>query len=141
MSLERDIAKFAIKSNKNVEQVRRGVILKLFAAVINDTPVDTGRLRGNWQTSVRAPAKGVKTVDDKSGSLALSKLFSYDFTNKDAFLTNNLPYARVAEYGEWSGPTSKVTGKGYSRKSPAGMVRKNTRRFRLLIQKQIKKLT
>ncbi len=50
------------------------------------------------------------------------------------FLTNNLPYAEVAEFGGWKGPTEKVTDEGYSRQSPAGMVRKNVVRFNQLIR-------
>ena len=58
MSFQSDIINFSNKSAKEVDRIRRGTIIKLFSQVIDDTPVDTGRLRGNWRTSVNKTLDG-----------------------------------------------------------------------------------
>lgn len=130
---------FEGKSLKWLERTRRGVVLKLFGSVVMDTPVDTGRLRGNWRTSVHRPALEEIERLDKSGSVTINEVQANmgDGTTKDisVFFTNNLPYAEVAEYGGWNGPTELVTEEGYSRKSPAGMVRKNVVRVNAILAK------
>jgi hypothetical protein len=139
MSFEGDIIRFTKKTEKEADKIRRGIIIKLFSAVIDDTPVDTGRLRGNWQTSVGSPKNTTLQKTDKGGNQAKTKIISNlgKFGDK-VHLTNNLPYAKVAEYGEWNGPTDKVTGDGYSKKAPAGMVRKNAVRFQRILKRLAK---
>lgn len=135
MSFEGDIIKFSNKKIAKADRIRRGVILKLFTSVILDTPVDTGLLRGNWQTSIGKPKDGVNTTPDKYGrrlSVISNNLGKF---GDDVHMTNNLPYAKVAEYGEWNGPSGKVTSSGFSRKSPAGMMRKNAKRFQKILKR------
>ena len=47
-------------------------------------------------------------------------------------MANNLPYARVVEYGGYPNPPKSPTGKtvnGFSKLAPAGMVRINIRKL------------
>lgn len=136
MSFEDEIIKFSNRSVVEADKIRRGVILKLFSSVIDDTPVDTGLLRGNWQTSVGTPKDGELVTTDKQGNRAKTiipnKLGNFGDT---VHMVNNLPYAKVAEYGEWNGPSEKVTGDGYSMQAPAGMVRKNVARFKTILKR------
>lgn len=136
MSFSRDIAGFRKKTIKRTIDLKRAVSIKLFSAIIQDTPVETGRLRANWNTSLNIEDKATRSELDKEGALATalveSKAALADL-NDALILCNSLPYARVAEFGEWSGPTDKVTGSGFSRKAPAGMVRKNVDRFKQLL--------
>ena len=139
MSFEGDIIKFTNKSVAEADKIRRGVILKLFSAVIDDTPVDTGRLRGNWQTSVNAPKENELAQTDRGGNRAKAKIAkNLGKFGDTVYFSNNLPYAKVAEYGEWNGPTDKVTGDGFSKKAPAGMVRKNAIRFQNILKRLAK---
>lgn len=136
MSFEGDIINFTNKTEVEVDRIRRGVIIKLFSAVIDDTPVDTGLLRGNWLTSVNKPREDKLIQKDPNGVRAKYKIVSNLGSFGDTvFLSNNLPYAKVAEYGEWNGPTDKVTGDGFSKKAPAGMVRKNAIRFQRILKR------
>lgn len=97
--------------------MNQAVVLALFSSVIKDTPVLTGRLRGNWLVTSENPASGVAEVTDPTGNKAIADVASLvggmsgDF---DVYLTNNLPYAYRVEYDGWS-----------HTKAPAGMVRKN----------------
>lgn len=129
------IAKWNTKTNKRIEQVYRGVCLKLFSAVILDTPVGSdyhdehgrlikhigGRLRANWQCSVKEPDRTSTTNLDQTGGPTISKMKQVVATvspTTEVFLTNSLPYAHRIEYDGWS-----------HTKAPEGMVRKNVARF------------
>ena len=77
-----------------LDETVRAVKISLFSGVIRDTRVDTGRLRGNWQTTTGAPA-GAST-QNTSEAAALSGVQSVT-TDRVDYLTNNLPYAAVWE--------------------------------------------
>lgn len=118
-SFSADISKWAGKAEKDFERLRRAVIIELFSSVILDTPVDEGRLRGNWQISSTSPASGVVDILDPQGGKTTAKVQQLAQSGKIGedqvvFLTNNLPYAYGIEYDGRS-----------SVKAPEGMVRKN----------------
>lgn len=127
MSFGDDIGRFKDNAIKVTETTRKKIVLSLFSAVIKDTPVDTGRLKGNWQATIGAPATGTIESDYYSEEAVINgvkrNLGSGDVTN---YLTNNLKYAERIEYGY-----SKV-------KSPEGMVRKNVTRIKANIREQIR---
>jgi hypothetical protein len=112
-SFSLQVGNFAGKSLKQMDQVRRASILELFSLVILGTPVDTGRLRGNWQTTINSPTDSVRDKLDKSGSEAIADVAANLGGLMDVvWFVNNLPYAEAIEMGG-------------SRQAPAGMVRKN----------------
>ncbi len=83
-----------------------------------DTPVLTGRLRGNWIISSGVPNTKTVSVTDPSGSVTVRNVESFarglTVQQNQVFLANNLPYAYRIEYDGWS-----------HTKQPEGMVRKN----------------
>ena len=125
-----DIQAFVAKAKKNPETVMRSVSLKLFSAIIKASPVDTGRFRGNWQTTGVTPATGLVAGVDPTGNKAVNSAATF-ITNApgwDTFtLTNNLPYAERLEYG-------------WSKQAPVGMVRVNISRFQQLINEEAAKV-
>jgi hypothetical protein len=128
VSFEADISKWATGAKASVERTRRAVVLKLFGSVIRDTPVLTGRLRGNWQTSVESPLTGQLPVRSGAAALAEVQVAAKAVTGDQAvYLRNNLPYAHRIEYDGWS-----------KRKAPEGMVRRNIARIRRLIGEAIR---
>ena len=58
---------------KAVGDFRDAVSLDALRGVVLLTPVDIGRLRGNWQTTVSVPAEGAIEALDKSGGPTISK--------------------------------------------------------------------
>ena len=103
------------KIKATLDETSRGVKISLFNGIIRDTRVDTGRLRGNWQTTNDRMAKGQldrldptkQGVDGGSSQDEVTqnvKAFTTDY------LTNNLPYA-----GTWE--------------ERDGMIRKNIERI------------
>ena len=97
MSFSSDIAKFAKKANATVDQVTRVVKIKLFNGIIEDTRVDTGRLKGNWQTSTGSPNLTTTERLDKTGSKAKSEVLAVVGGDTVDYMSNNLPYAKVYE--------------------------------------------
>jgi len=102
MSFADDLRKYAIKTERNLGQVARATKIKLFQGVIMSTRVDTGRLRGNWQTSTGAPKfTSVDRADDllidEPGGSAYDEVIGNVTAFGVDYLTNNLPYAKVWE--------------------------------------------
>lgn len=122
MSFSLQLGRFKKKALEDTERARREILLRTFRAVIYDTPVLEGTLRGNWQLTKGQPASGVVNV---SGRTAGAKIMPHIISGLEGskfgdtvYLTNNLPYAYPIEFYGWS----KV-------KAPAGMVRKNVVRL------------
>jgi len=141
MSFTSDIRSASKILNESMEDTSRNVIQALFKGVIQSTPADTGRLRGNWGVGVNNSNTGNRNRTGASGAIGEVKS---KVTGRPAkyWLVNNLPYAVVAEYGKWgtgSGATEKTTRDGYSVQAPKGMVRVNVVRIMRNIKNLIRK--
>jgi hypothetical protein len=91
---------------------QRLVAVELFRRIVFRTPVDTGRLRGNWQMTVNYSPDEIKEPD-KSFEAVTNRGISSLATlppGSTVFITNNLDYAYYLEYTR------------RSKKSPEGMV-------------------
>lgn len=124
MSFASDMEAYAKKAGASLEETSRAIVLELFGSVIKDTPVDTGRAKGNWQTTIGAPASG--TVDRLGESEAIADVSQQTASfgaGKVIYLSNNLPYIYRLEYDGWSD------------QAPAGMVRKNIARIQQIVAK------
>ena len=125
-----DIQAYVTKAKKNPETVMRAVSLKLFSAIIKASPVDTGRFRGNWQTTGASPATGLIAGVDLTGNKAVNSSATYITNTPNWYqftLTNNLPYAERLEYG-------------WSKQAPVGFVRVNITRFQQLLNEEAAKV-
>lgn len=127
MSFAAEISSFSKGTQRKLDRVRRGVTIELMSAVIMDTPVLDGRLRGNWQLTEGQPAQGELNIEDKSGAPTVLKMIEgVEKTTPQTtavYLTNNLPYGPRIEFDGWS-----------HEKAPEGMVRRNVVRFNGLIE-------
>jgi hypothetical protein len=125
-----DLSKFNRKSSKEMARVKKGVAIKLFNAIVEDTPVLAGTLRGNWRFSIGAPDRRVNELTrDTTGSVSMQIINEVVGSSKgdDAiFMSNSMPYAARIEYDGWS-----------HTKSPFGMVRRNTFRFEILLKETL----
>jgi hypothetical protein len=108
------------KTNRNLDQTTRGIKISLFNGVILDTRVDTGRMRGNWQTSTGGPIFSEVQRLDKSGSLATAEVESKVKSRDVDFLSNNVPYAFVWEERD-------------------GMVKRNMARITSILREEVAK--
>ena len=117
-----------------LERVNREVrrqIKRTCKKIIKDTPFDKGRLKNNWYASNRRVGVRTNKSFDKSGKKSMArvdKALSRLKSRQSFFFFNNLPYARVVEFGLYPNPPKKGSGKtanGFSKKAPQGMLRKN----------------
>lgn len=105
---EREVDKAAVELVKKIT-------LEALRRLVQKTPVDTGRARGNWQTTIHAPAAG-QTGPRMAGAVegeangVLSTLPPYEVV----YLTNNVPYIERLD-------------DGWSVQAPDGMVRPTLR--------------
>lgn len=130
MSFSGDMTRFVKLAEESADETVRGVTIGLFSAVIKDTPVLDGRLRGDWQTTVDAPAATENGRIDKAGSAATAEVVSKtpEKAGGETFLTNNMPYAYDIEFN------------GHSKvQAPDGMVRRNLARITRLVAIEAKK--
>lgn len=113
MSFESDIRKFVQKTKASMDIVVRKVTMDLSNGLVQLSPVDTGRFRGNWMLGIGAPDTSTITAVDPNGSTTMARISSGVAGVKAGgivYITNSLPYARRLEYG-------------WSQQAPQGMVR------------------
>jgi hypothetical protein len=77
----------------------RSVCLETFKRVVQRTPVDTGRARGNWQVEINAPAAGTIEADQwasvfERGDAMLASIPPFSVVH----ITNNVEYVFYLEY-------------------------------------------
>ena len=126
MSFEDDIRRASANITARHDAIVRGTTIALFNAVIMDTPVDTGRARGNWQTTVGQPATDQIEREGASASMAEAEAKIPKGAGQETMLANNHPYIEELENGS-------------SKKAPQGMMRRNVERFQKLIDEQARK--
>lgn len=136
--------RFSVRKKGELDLVARKVVFELSARIIRTSPVDTGRFRANWQYGFGVQPAGTLDATDPGGDATLNAIVEKVTQGKGVhFLVNNLPYARVLEYGQFPNPPEKgtyvpkgqtkygFTGPGYvqrseggySKQAPRGMVR------------------
>lgn len=126
MTFSSDFAKFAKLTNSSLDETGRAVALELFSSVIRDTPVDTGRARGNWQTSIGTPKESEIDRDGSGPALAEAARETSKFgMGKLVWLSNNMPYIYRLEFLGWS------------KQAPSGMARKNVARIQSIVRKAV----
>ena len=110
-----DVKKFAQQAEEAADAVISKVCLDLLSDIVLNTPVDTGRARANWFTSIGTP---VNTTVEHEGAqsaagVAISRA-SADIASAPRnifWISNNLPYIYRLEFEQWS------------KQAPSGMVR------------------
>jgi hypothetical protein len=104
---------FAVQIDDEVSAQVRAIALALLGEIIQKSPVDTGRFRGNnivsigspvYATSVEVDPSGNETI--RRGEMALSGLKPYT----QVFIQNNLPYAERLENGHSSQAPTGIYG-------------------------------
>jgi hypothetical protein len=102
-----DISKFVKKAEGNADKVVRELCLNLLKDIVYDTPVDTGRAKANWFTSIGSPSGA--TIEFEGGkspaeSLAIGRAMPdiAKATGNVFWISNNLPYIYRLEFEGWS---------------------------------------
>tara|TARA_R110000822_G_scaffold266067_1_gene389923 strand:- start:277 stop:795 length:519 start_codon:yes stop_codon:yes gene_type:complete len=147
------LERFDKSTIKDADAVVREYAKNMFGTIIEKTPVGDfdgeheGTLKGGWLVTAGAPGEGFGTRDATRTreSLSIPKLISKTGT-RSLYLTNNLPYVNVVEYGGYPqtvkrGTFNKKTGKyqvrssgGFSKQAPKGMVRITMRKRKRFLE-------
>lgn len=113
MGFAENLRRICERAGDKAELVVRKTALELQSGMVEMSPVDTGRFKGNWQCGVGGMVTAANDEPDKSGQGAIGRtntVLQGWRPGQTIWLTNSLPYARRLENG-WSG------------QAPAGMVR------------------
>jgi len=146
MTFSAELGQFKVSATAKTDAYVRAVTQSLFNSIVLSSPVDTGRFRGNWQISMSAPVTSEVDRLDPSGATVMAEIAAgIGPAGGKAYLTNNLPYAEVIEFGGYPDPVKQgswVKGKGwviksiagFSKQAPAGMVRVNMTRIQAILR-------
>lgn len=96
------LADFTAASLEEFDTLKRFLALEGLQRIVLDTPVDTGRLRANWQTTAQAPATNIIDGVDPSGRAAIAggrRVIESTPRFDSIFIANSMPYAEVVESG------------------------------------------
>ena len=119
MGFAADLNKLCERAGEKAALVVRRTALELQSGMIERSPVDVGRFKGNWQCGIGMINTDTSQGEDKSGQGTLGRtattLQGWQ-PGQSIVLSNSLPYARVLEYG-------RANGKPGSLQAPNGMVR------------------
>ena len=130
MSFAKDLDKITLNLSGYAENMVRATLFNLSYRIIKESPVDTGRFRGNWQASVNTPKVTQLKRKDRTGTstiTAVNNVLEKFSMGQTFYLTNNLPYARRLEYGS------------HSKQAPNGFWRINVMRVQSELEKARKR--
>lgn len=117
-----DLTKYAKAKDEQIKTVRKKVAMAIYSGVVQRTPVDTGRARGNWVIGI---GEDIQTATERTGDCSGQEIPKLNSANGDEtiYISNNLPYIAKLEYGGYSKKSdSGKTINGYSKQAPQGMV-------------------
>lgn len=137
----------------HTERSLRGAYISFSQRVILKTPVDRGAARANWLVTKGRPTNKVNTSKNIPSNAQidsyLKRSFKSKILGKSYFLTNNLPYIEVLEFGLYpknpeKGTYNKKRKKyqirskdGFSKQAPKGMVRTSIKMFDSMLRKSM----
>lgn len=128
-----DLSRMISRAQMLPNTVIRGAVSMLCNAVIDRTPVDTGRCVGNWNMSIDTWTKhktGILAPSRESPKNRMSReLGKFDYRNNHLiFFMNTLEYAIPLE-------------RGHSKQAPSGMVRLSLNEFQQKIREAVSSIS
>lgn len=126
----KEVQAFAAKIPGRVTELQKKLVLEALTRIVQKTPVDTGRARGNWQVSIERPSMAALDTTDRDGSRTIQKGLEAVANLPDfsvVWISNNLEYITFLEDGS-------------SQQAPSGMVRLTILELRLMLRQGLKGL-
>jgi len=112
---------------EEVVKLQKKLVLEALQRIVKKTPVDTGRARGNWQTTIGESAEAALIAIDKNGGATIAKglaaiaeLPPYSIV----WISNNVNYIEFLEAGS-------------SKQAPSGMVSLTVEELRSMFEKEV----
>lgn len=142
------------KTKGKIDKATRASFQEVCLDIIEATPFDTGVARANWFfTSMKPSSKTTKSTNSSSKGSQIKSKLATGALGKTFYLTNNLPYISVLEFGGYPKNPKKGTWNksrkrfeirsinGRSKLAPKGMVRTSLKRFDAIFNKNLKAIT
>lgn len=135
-TFRRDFAKLLKAAGDKADLVVRKTALELQTGMVEMSPVDTGRFKGNWQCGVNSINPHVGDKEDKTplGSfgpddsvLRSEILLKAWILGQTIYLTNSIPYAQALE-------------RGHSKQAPSGCVRLTVQNYTKALSKAVSEI-
>lgn len=110
------IADWIDRADSNVSEVVSGTVIRAANAIVDLSPVDTGRFKANWQITANSPASQSLNDYDKTGGdtkrylARQARAVANSPATKVIYITNRLDYAADLEYGASNQAPSGVLG-------------------------------
>jgi len=112
IQFNKEIRDFATSIPDRLTTLQKKIVLEALRRLVQKTPVDTGRARGNWQVTIGRPASGQLDPTDADGAATIAKGRAAMAGLKDdhvVWISNNVDYIEDLEHG-------------HSRQAPHGML-------------------
>ena len=146
-SFEMQLKAGLVEIREQAQEVLVDTALEIMRDTVMATPVDNGALRSNWRMAVDSTDTDYDESHVKgegmTAATTLAAKIKSDGTQFDHIaISNNLPYAKVVEYGGYPNPPKTDSGKtvgGYSKQAPKGMLRISLLKFNSIARKHAKK--
>lgn len=119
-AFKRNFAALLRQVGDRAETVVRATALGLGESMREKSPVDTGRFKNNWVSSIGAVDQSADAPPSSGGGasrVSLQSALAAWKPGQTIYITNSLPYAYRLEYDAWSS------------QAPAGMVRVTVAEF------------
>lgn len=147
--------KFDKQNKKSADAVIKEAGINMFGSVIEETPVGDsdpdheGTLKGGWDVTTGAPSdqRFADSTPNRTRADIKADIPNHIISKKiNVFMTNNEPYINIVEFGGYTkspqkGTFNKRTGQfeirsagGFSKQAPAGMVRRNTSKWKRFVE-------
>lgn len=113
---KKNFAALLAKAGDKAALVVRKTALDLQGQMIEMSPVDTGRFKGNWQAGVGGVNTDTSAAAGSDAKGRTAVVLEGWKPGQTIYLTNSLSYARPLEYG-------------HSKQAPGGVVRLTAQRY------------
>lgn len=131
-----DLTKKINRAKVSMNAVVQKVTYTIFRSVILKTPVDTGRVKGNWVTSAGSYERAAVLTKDKTkrGGRTIDDMANVVLKTPAGgivYMVNNVAYLQYLEYG-------RDDGQPGSKQAPQGMIRITLLEYHNYLTKAIK---
>lgn len=130
-SFSSSVADFAKQTNQDIGSATLTAVKELQRDIILKTPVDTGAARGSWTVSIGALPRRYNSENDKTGQSTIAKNLTRLTklkSGESVYLASNKVYMPLLEYG-------------WSKQSPAGMVRIAIRKWQRYMKNAVRNVS
>ena len=133
MSFAAELQKACDRAKDRAVETVRLTALGVHAGMARRAPVETGRLKSNFQVGIGSLNTKTDSPAGSDPAPAAAAALATWRPGQTIWVTNSLPYARVAEFGLYGKPPGSANGPktvgGYSSQAVGGFVRLTAQDF------------